>query len=104
MLSTASRMSTSNYKENGPSLTRLAAARARHIAKSEIPEKLRTKVSLAILDYFSAISCGLQSPWAESLRKYAEKRRGVPEAWSFLLRDNVSVETAALTNAALAHR
>lgn len=91
-------------KQDGPPLLRQAAARARHIAKYDVPETIRTKVSLAILDYYCAIACGLQSPWAESLRKYAEQRRGSPEAWSWLLRDRVSVETAALTNAALAHR
>lgn len=96
-------MSTTQGKD-GPALARLAAARARHVAKADLPEKARTKVSIAVLDYFGAIACGLQSPWADSLRKYAERRRGPPEAWSWLLRDNVSVETAALTNAALAHR
>lgn len=90
--------------QDGPPLLRQAAARARHIAKYDVPEKIRTKVSLAILDYYCAIACGLQSPWAQSLRKYAERRRGSPEAWSWLLKDKVSVETAALTNAALAHR
>ena len=91
-------------QRDGPTLTRLTAARCRHIAKGEISEQTRTKVSLALLDYFSAVACGLQSPWAESLRKYAEQRKGKAEAWSWVLRENVSVETAALTNAALAHR
>lgn len=97
-------MSAVNGVNDGPPLARLAAGRVRLIAKGTIPERIRTKVSLALLDYFSAVACGLQSPWAESLKKYAERRRGPAEAWSWLLRDNVSVETAALTNAALAHR
>lgn len=90
-------------ERDGPTLIRQLAARCRHTAKGELAEKTWTKVSLALLDYFSAVACGLQSPLTESLRKYADHRRGKAEAWCWVLKDYVSVETAAFANAALAH-
>jgi len=96
-------MATSNNSAT-PSLIRQTAQRIRHIATCEISDKVQDKVAQALLDYYSSIAAGLKSPWAQSLSTYAARRCGEAEARSWALGEKVGVETAALTNAALAHR
>ena len=88
----------------GESLIRLTVRRLQKISRSELSLELREKATLALIDYFGAIASGLQSPWAPSLVKYAKSRSGVNEAHVWGLQKDVTVETAALVNSALAHR
>lgn len=98
-------MSTNGTSENvKESLISLAAQRVRHISESDVSPQLKEKVSLAILDYLGAVASGLQAPWAGQLIKYARSRQGAPEAHVWGLQENISAETAAFVNAALAHR
>ena len=85
-------------------LTRLAARRLRQIADNGLSPQLRQKAQLAILDYLGAVASGLQAPWAPSVVKYAQSRRGARESHAWGLQEEVSAETAAFVNATLAHR
>lgn len=85
------------------SLIRQTVKRLHRISKDELPSKLRDKATVAILDYFGAVASGLQAPWAPHLVKYASSRSGTPEAHVWGLQKDVSVETAAFVNSALAH-
>ena len=89
---------------SGESLIRKAARRLRHISENDVTPELREKAGFALLDYFGAIATGLQAPWASHLVKYARSRRGVCEAHAWGLQEDIAAETAAFTNAALAHR
>ena len=86
------------------SLIRQAVRRLRHISEDGVAPQLREKVALTLLDYFGAISSGLQAPWATQLVKYARGRKGAHEAHAWGLQEDRSAETAAFINAALAHR
>ena len=85
------------------SLIRKTVKRLQQISKNELSSQLREKATLAILDYFGAVASGLQAPWAPYLVKYASVRSGMNEAHVWGLQKDVSVETAAFVNAALAH-
>jgi hypothetical protein len=85
------------------SLIRKTVKRLQQISKNTLSSQLREKATLAILDYFGAVASGLQAPWAPHLVKYASVRSGMNEAHVWGLQKDVSVETAAFVNAALAH-
>lgn len=84
-------------------LTCLAARHLHTIATAELPNEVKRKAGLCLLDYIGAAISGLSVPWAPALLRYAESRRGAPEAHLWGSRVPVSVETAAFTNAALGH-
>lgn len=86
------------------SLIRLTVKRLQKISTTELSSELRQKATLALLDYFGAIASGLQAPWAPHLVKYSESRSGMSESHAWGLQKNVSVETAAFVNSAMAHR
>ncbi|ETN46156.1 uncharacterized protein HMPREF1541_00340 [Cyphellophora europaea CBS 101466] len=87
--------------ENSP-LTRLCARRLHRIATEPLKPELKEKAILALLDYLSSVSAGLQAPWAPQVTKYA-KARGTGTSFTWATKDNVSAETAAFCNALLAH-
>lgn len=86
------------------SLTHQAAQRLQKIATNDVPQHLKQKASLALLDYLGAIASGLQAPWAPQVCKYARTRKGIREAHAWGVQQDVSAETAAFVNATLAHR
>ena len=88
----------------GESLIRLTARRLKKISTSELSSELSEKAALALIDYFGAIASGLQAPWAPHLVKYVKTRSGMSEAHVWGLQKDVTVETAAFVNSALAHR
>ena len=85
------------------SLTRLTARRLHAIATIDIPQQVRDKVSLALLDYFGAIGSGLEAPWASSVISFGQSRKGAAQAHSWGLNEDITAETAAFVNATLAH-
>ena len=99
-------MSVNGIKKetSGESLIRQAVRRLHQIAENDVPPQLQEKVTLALLDYLGAVSCGLQAPWAGQLKKYASSRKKCQEAHVWGLQEDRSAETAAFVNAALAHR
>lgn len=92
-----------NGASHGDSLIRQTVKRLKAISITELSPQLREKATLAILDYFGAVASGLQAPWAPHLVKYANSRKGISEAHVWGLQKDVSVETAAFVNSALAH-
>jgi 2-methylcitrate dehydratase PrpD len=86
-----------------PSLTQLAAQRLKNVAESDISPKVRRKAWCCLLDHIGACIQGLQAPWAIALLNYAERNRGVPQAYQWGLPFKVNAETAAFTNGAIGH-
>ena len=98
-------MSTNGTMEQASgTLTRTTARRLQQASTTEVPQKLKEKVNLAVLDYLGAIASGLQSPWSSQVIKYARSRKGAQEAHAWGLQDDISAETAAFVNSLLAHR
>ncbi|GGF33736.1 MmgE/PrpD family protein [Subtercola lobariae] len=86
-----------------PSLTRQMAQRLHRIANDDLPDDVRHKASMCLLDYLSAVIGGLEAPWAPSIVSYVGSRGsgGVAHQWG--LTRPVAVEDAAFGNGALAH-
>ena len=92
--------------DGGVTLARLGARRLRKLVTTPVTPELKEKASLAILDYLSSISAGLQAPWTSDVEKYAKAKdnghnRG--EAFTGALDHQVDAHTAAFCNTLLAH-
>lgn len=85
------------------SLTRIATKRLAQIAAGDFNPEVREKASLCLLDFLGAAQYGLSGPFSAHILKYASLRAGKPEAFCFAMDKGVCAETAAFTNAMLAH-
>ena len=97
-------MATNGTSIEKESLILSTVKRLQNISQEDLSAALKDKATLALLDYFGAIAAGLEAPWAPALVKYAQSRSGLNEAHVWGLQKDVSVETAAFVNSALAHR
>lgn len=97
-----------------PTLTQLAAQHLEKIRDSKLNPEVRYKTILCLLDYLGALFSGLSTPWAPILLKYAQVSSGgvgglctsLPMGGVHVmgLDSRYSAETAAFTNASIAHR
>lgn len=94
---------SANGVPSGISLTYQAAQRLQKIASGDVPQSLKDKASLALLDYLGAIASGLQAPWAKSVCQFARTRKSASEAHAWGIQQDISAEAAAWVNATLAH-
>lgn len=101
-----------------PSLTQLAAQHLEKIRNGKLSSEVRDKTILCLLDYFGALGSGLSAPWAKSLLRYAQvstsgssglstsSSSSSPQSGGVSvmgLQMLCSAETAAFTNASIAH-
>ncbi|KIW12443.1 hypothetical protein PV08_09720 [Exophiala spinifera] len=99
-----------------PSLTQLAVQHLEKIRKGRLSSEVRDKTVLCLLDYLGALVSGLSAPWATSLLRYAQVSSGGGGGGSpgpgtssqsgsnvMGLATRCSAETAAFTNASIAH-
>jgi 2-methylcitrate dehydratase PrpD len=94
---------TMNQSTPSPPLTRLAAQRLSKISTSPLRPEVRQKAAHCLIDYLGALVTGLSAPWATALHKYASTSSTNGDCHIIGLPTPVSAETAAFTNAAIAH-
>ncbi|KAF2161673.1 hypothetical protein M409DRAFT_28070 [Zasmidium cellare ATCC 36951] len=84
-------------------LTRLAAKRLKQISVEGLSSEVHTKATHCLVDTLGAIAVGLTGPLAASMRMYATRDIDRPQSYAFAIGKKTSAETAAFTNAVLAH-
>jgi 2-methylcitrate dehydratase PrpD len=86
-----------------PPLTRLTAQRLSQINTTQLRPEVRQKASFCLIDYLGALITGISAPWASALHKYATISSNKGDCHVIGLSTPVNAETAAFTNAAIAH-
>ncbi|EXJ68018.1 uncharacterized protein A1O5_08633 [Cladophialophora psammophila CBS 110553] len=86
-----------------PSLLRFAASRLRRISEGQFSTEVREKATLCLLDWLGAAQVGAPNPLGRKVLEFATLHAGKAEAYVFGADMAMCAETAALTNAILAH-